>query len=79
MIEHSPNTDNFKYDTKRKGKVHFSYEGKEERHGYFLEGKLGLLMKKMSGSTMQKDSLSWAPKGRHPRGFEIRENTILCI
>ena len=59
VIEHSPNTDNFKYDTNRKGiKVHFSYVGKVERHGYYLErvNCIQNWMKKMSGSTMQKQN-----------------------
>ena len=78
VIEHSPNTDNFKYDTKRKGiKVHFSYEGKVERHGYFLEGKLGLLDEENEWfyNAKSKTVYLWTPKGRHPRGFEIRGKT----
>ena len=78
VIEHSPNTDNFKYDTNRKGiKVHFSYVGKVERHGYFLEGKLGLLDEENEWfyNAKSKTVYLWTPEGRHPRGFEIRGKT----
>ena len=78
VIEHTPNTDNFKYDTKRKGiKVHFSYEGKVKKHGYFLEGKLGLLDEENEWfyNPINKTVYLWTPKGKHPKGLEIKGKT----
>ena len=44
VTEHSKGADNFKYDTTKKEiKVHFSYQGKVERHGYFPRREIGLV------------------------------------
>ena len=70
ITEHTPGSDNFKYDTKRKEiKVHFSYQGKVERHGYFLEGKLALLDEENEWfyDPKSKEIYLWAPEGKHPK------------
>ena len=78
IIEHKKDTDNIKYDTKRKGiKVHFSSKGKIERHGYFLEGKLGLLDEENEWFYNAKTNTIylWTPEGKHPDEFEIKGKT----
>lgn len=75
VIEHTKGADNFKYDTKRKGiKVHFSSNGKIERHGYFLEGKLSLLDEENEWfyDVKSKEIYLWAPKGKNPKDFKIK-------
>jgi len=78
ITTHVKGTDNFKYDTKVKGiKVHFSSKGKIERHGYFLEGKLGLLDEENEWFYDAKSNLIylWTPEGKHPNKFEITGKT----
>ena len=78
VIEHKIGTDNFKYDTKRKGiKVHFSSRGKIQKHGYFLEGKLGLLDEENEWFYDSKTNTIylWAPEGKNPKEFEIKGKT----
>jgi hypothetical protein len=78
IIEHIKGADNFKYDTSRKGiKVHFSSRGKIERHGYFLEGKLGLLDEENEWFYNPKTNMIylWTPEGKRPNTFEIRGKT----
>jgi len=78
ITEHSPGTNNFKYDTTRKKiKVHFSYQDKVYKHGYFLEGKLGLLDEENEWfyDTESKTVYLWTPDGKHPREFEIKGKT----
>lgn len=75
VIAHEKGSDNFKYNTKMKGiKVHFSSNGKIERHGYFLEGKLALLdeEKEWFYDAKSKEIYLWAPDGAHPKDFQIK-------
>ncbi len=74
VTEHTAGSDNFKYDTTRKGiKVHFSYKKKIFKHGYFLEGKLGLLdvENEWFYDPKSKEIYLWAPQGKSPKDFEI--------
>lgn len=78
VIEHIPGSDNFKYDTTLKHlKVHFSYKGKVYKHGYFLEGKLGLL--DVPGewfySPDDKTLYFYPPDNKSPQDFEIKGKT----
>ena len=78
ITEHQKGDDNFKYDTNRKGiKVHFSYKGKTEKHGYFLEGKLGLLDEENEWYYNPKTNLIylWTSEGKHPKNFKIKGKT----
>ncbi len=78
VTEHSKGADNFKYDTTKKEiKVHFSYQGKVERHGYFLEGKLALLDEENEWfyDPKSKEIYLWAPEGKHPKKLEIKGKT----
>ena len=78
ITEHKVGTDNFKYDTSKKEiKVHFSYQGKVERHGYFLEGKLGLLDEENEWfyDTKSKTVYLWTSEGKDPNKFQIKGKT----
>lgn len=78
ITEHTKGSDNFKYDTDRKEiKVHFSYKGKVEKHGYFLEGKLGLLDEENEWfyNHITQILYLWTPEGKHPKDFEIKGKT----
>lgn len=78
VTEHKKGTDNFKYNTNAKGmKVHFSYQDKIHKHGYFLEGKLGLLDEENEWfyDTKTKTIYLWTPEGKHPKEFEIKGKT----
>lgn len=78
ITEHIKGSDNFKYDTDRKEiKVHFSYKGKVEKHGYFLEGKLGLLDEENEWfyNHITQILYLWTPEGKHPKDFEIKGKT----
>jgi len=73
VTEHEAGGDNFVYDT-RDVKVHFSYEEHVEKHGYFLEGKLGLLDAEGEWFYEPRDSMLylWAPGGVDPNALDIR-------
>ena len=75
ITEHEKGADNFKYDTDRKKiKVHFSYQGKIYKHGYFLEGKLGLLDEENEWFFNPKSKMLylWTPDGNTPDSFDIK-------
>jgi hypothetical protein len=75
ITEHTKGTDNFKYDTKRKGiRVHFSYKNKTFKHGYFLEGKLAFLdvENEWFYNPKSKEIYLWTPDGKHPDDFKIQ-------
>lgn len=75
ITEHKPGTDNYKYDTTRKGiKVHFSYQDKVYKHGYFLEGKLGLLDEENEWfyNPKTKTIYLWASNGAHPKDLNVK-------
>mgnify|MGYP001161664833 FL=1 len=79
VTEHTPGSDNFKYDTTRKKiRVHFSYKGKVFKHGYFLEGKLGLL--DVPGEWFYdpntKTLYFYPPDNVHPSDMEIKGKNI---
>lgn len=78
ITEHIKGTDNFKYDTnKNEIKVHFSYQDKVYKHGYFLEGKLGLLDEENEWFYDSKSKLVylWTPEDKHPSELEIKGKT----
>lgn len=73
ILEHSASSDNFKFDTTRV-KVHFSYRGKVEKHGYFLEGKKELIDTEEEWFYEPKTKMLYlqTKKGVNPNNLEVR-------
>lgn len=76
VLEHEPCSDNFTFDTANV-QVHFSYEDHAEKHGYFLEGKLGLLDVEGEWFYEPEDSTVyvWPPGGANPNVLDVRGKT----
>ena len=78
ITQHQKGDGHFKYDTSKKEiKVHFSYQGKVEKHGYFLEGKLALLDEENEWfyDSKTKTIYLWTPDGKNPNELEIKGKT----
>jgi len=73
ITSHEPGSDNFRYDTSRV-RQHFSYVGKVHRHGYFLEGKPGLIDTEGEWFFEPEDSTLylWSPGNTDPGELDIR-------
>lgn len=76
IIEHRSSSDNFIYDTTNV-KVHFSYRDRIFLHGYFLEGKLGLLdtAGEWFFEPRDKTLYLWPPNNGDANELEIRGKT----
>ncbi len=73
VTEHQAGSDHFSYDTKDVHS-HFSYKGKPQRHGYFLEGKLGLLDAEQEWhfDSETNELYLWAKGGVNPATLDVR-------
>ena len=73
ITKHKAGSDKFSYRTKGV-KAHFSHKGRVNHHGYFLEGKLGLLDEENEWF-FDPDTLQlylWAEGGVNPESLEVR-------
>jgi len=73
VTAHQAGSDHFSYNTKGV-KSHFSFKNKVSHHGYFLEGKLGLLDTEQEWyfNPTTKELYLWAEGGVNPRTLDIR-------
>ncbi|MBL7113312.1 MAG: hypothetical protein ISS19_15345 [Bacteroidales bacterium] len=73
ITDHEAGSDHFIYDTSQV-KQHFSYKGKVDRHGYFLEGKAGLIDVPGEWFFDPADSMIYlaVEDGQDPNEMEIR-------
>ena len=76
ILEHKLCSDELVFDTTNV-QVHFSYEDRVEKHGYFFEGKLGLLDVEGEWFYAPEDSAIyvWLPGGANPNTLDIRGKT----
>lgn len=73
ITKHNAGSDHFSFNTKGV-KSHFSFNDKVNRHGYFLEGKLGLLDQENEWfyDADTKQLYLWAEQGVNPETLTVR-------
>lgn len=73
ITQHNAGEDNFSFNTKGV-KSHFSFKEGVKRHGYFLEGKLGLLDEENEWfyDVKTKKLYLWAARGINPETLDVR-------
>lgn len=74
---HNPGSDHFRYDTEGV-RVHFGYEGRVEKFGYFLEGKKELIDVENEWFFEPKDSMLYVyfEKGTSPSDHKVRGKNL---
>lgn len=77
VLEHNPGSDHFRYDQDGV-RVHFGYEGRVEKFGYFLEGKKELIDVENEWFFEPKDSILYLyfSEGTLPADHEVRGKTL---
>jgi len=73
ITEHTVGSDHFSYDTQGVTS-HFSFKDSVKKHGYFIEGKLGLLDEENEWfyDVKTKQLYLWAKDGVNPQSLNIR-------
>lgn len=73
ITQHQAGSDHFSYNTKGV-KSHFSFKDDVSRHGYFLEGKLGLLDEENEWffDPKTKQLYLWAKEGVNPETLDVK-------